>query len=288
MKSKKTIFASLIFLLSLFSFLNGVIFQHKKAYATNWNKLKVVNQRCFQNRVDGNYEKAIDFCTQAIKIYSQNSGAYFNRGFANEGLENYDAAIDDYLRSIELDTKISNQFAYNNLALLYAYQENYKEALKNIEIAIRIKPKDGLYIENRGWINMEAGNYKQAEKDYLNAKQLYLKYKKTRTYADCFRKGKNPNLEHCMLNTGFYNNLGWIQKNLKKYELALDNYNKSIKINSPEEDLGYWIYSNRADVKYELGDKTGSCEDYKTASSMGDYDTQKWLGSWNGRWCRKM
>ena len=288
MKSKKTIFASLIFLLSLFSFLNGVIFQHKKAYATNWNKLKIVNQRCFQNRVDGNYEKAIDYCTQAIEIYSQNSGAYFNRGFANEGLENYDAAIDDYLRSIELDTKISNQFAYNNLALVYAYQENYKEALKNIEIAIRIKPKDGLYIENRGWINMEAGNYKQAEKDYLNAKQLYLKYKKTRTYADCFRKGKNPNLEHCMLNTGFYNNLGWIQKNLKKYDLALDNYNKSIKINSPEEDLGYWIYSNRADVKYELGDKAGSCRDYKTASSMGDYDIQKWLGSWDGRWCRKM
>ena len=163
MKSKKTIFASLIFLLSLFSFLNGVIFQHKKAYATNWNKLKIVNERCFQNRVDGNYEKAVDYCTQAIKIYSQNSGAYFNRGFANEGLENYDAAIDDYLRSIELDTKISNQFAYNNLALLYAYQENYKEALKNIEIAIKIKPKDGLYVANRGWINMVAGHYKQAE-----------------------------------------------------------------------------------------------------------------------------
>ena len=69
MKSKKTIFASLIFLLSLFSFLNGVIFQHKKAYATNWNKLKIVNERCFQNRVDGNYEKAIDSYIEAHKVY---------------------------------------------------------------------------------------------------------------------------------------------------------------------------------------------------------------------------
>ena len=33
-----------------------------------------------------------------------------------------------------------------------------------------------------------------------------------------------------MLNTNFYNDLGWIQKNLKKYDLALGNYNKSIKI----------------------------------------------------------
>ena len=113
MKSKKTIFASLIFLLSLFSFLNGVIFQHKKAYATNWNKLKIVNERCFQNRVDGNYEKAIDYCTQAIKIYSQNSEAYFNRGFANEGLENYDAAIDDYLRGSDIAVPVTNPIGCN-------------------------------------------------------------------------------------------------------------------------------------------------------------------------------
>jgi len=32
-------------------------------------------------------------------------------------------------------------------------------------------------------------------------------------------------------------------------------------------------------VKYELSDKTGSCEDYKTSSSTGDNETQKWLGS---------
>ena len=88
MKSKRTIFASSIFLFSSFFFLNGVIFQPKKAYATNWNKLKVVNEKCFQNRVNGNYEKTIDFCSQAIKIYPKNSGAFFNRGFANERLEN--------------------------------------------------------------------------------------------------------------------------------------------------------------------------------------------------------
>lgn len=288
MKSRNHLLNSSILIFSSILFICGGLLQTKKASATNWNKFRRVSDRCFENRVKGNYEKAIDFCSQAINIYSRDSGAFFNRGFANEELENYDAAIDDYLRSIELDTKVSNQFAYNNLALIYADQEKYEKALNYIGIALKIKPKDGLYMGNKGWINMEAGNYKQAEKDYLSAKQLYLKYKNTRTYADCFRKSKNSKLEHCMLNSNFYNDLGWIQKNLKKYDSSLDNYNKSIQINYPEEDVGSWNYSNRADVKYELGDKKGSCEDYKTASSMGDYETQKWLGSWGGRWCRKM
>ena len=32
-----------------------------------------------------------------------------------------------------------------------------------------MNPKDGQFLNNRGWIYLQSGNFKQAEKDYKNA-----------------------------------------------------------------------------------------------------------------------
>ena len=56
-------------LITLIIFSFGDLISSKKANATNWAKFNDVNERCYQNRLKGNYEKAIDFCSQAIKIY---------------------------------------------------------------------------------------------------------------------------------------------------------------------------------------------------------------------------
>ena len=274
-----------ISLITLLTFSLGDLISSNKANATNWTKYNQVNERCYQNRLKGNYEKAIDFCSQAIKIYPRSTDAFFNRGFANEELDNANEAISDYERSIELDTGKGNQWAYNNLSLLYAYEENYEKAIKFINLAIKMNPKDGQFINNRGWIYLESENFKQAEKDYQNAEILYLKNKRTRTYADC---PKNKNLVHCMLDSNFYNDLGWAQENLSDYTGAIKNYSKAISINFPKEDDHYIYFSNRANAKLELGDKEGSCSDYKTSASMGNQEISKWLKSWDGRWCRKM
>ena len=272
-------------LITLLIFSLGNLLISDNAQATNWSKYNQVINRCNQNRLKGNYEKAIEFCSQAIKIYSRSGDGYFNRGFSHAALGNTTQAIDDYETSLEFDTKKRNQWTHNNLSLLYAYEEKYEKAIKYINAAIKLNPKDGQFINNRGWINIQAENFAEAEKDYQNAETLYLKYKRTRTYADC---PQNKNLLHCRLDSNFYNDLGWAQENLGDYREALKNYNKAIKVNFPKEDDDYVYYSNRANVKYELGDKEGSCNDYKVSSSMGNKEITKWLKTWDGRWCRKM
>ncbi len=274
-----------ISLLTLISFSFGHSISSNKAHATNWARYNTVIERCYKNRLNDNFDKAIDFCSKAIKIYPRSGDGFFNRGFAHDALGNTNEAISDYERSLELDTKKASQWTYNNLSLLYAEQEKYEKAIEYINVAIKLNSKDGQFLNNRGWIYLQSENFKQAEKDYQNAEILYLKNKRTRTYADC---PKTKKLVHCMLDSQFYNDLGWAQENLSDYRAALKNYDKAISINFPEVEDDYVYYSNRANVKLELDDKEGACRDYKTSALMGNQDTYDWLNSWNGRWCRKM
>ena len=105
-------------------------------------------------------------------------------------------------------------------------------------------------------------------------------------YADC---PKVKNLEHCKLDSWFYNDLGVVKENLGDFRGALDNYNKAIEINYPNpNEEKYILFNNRGDVKYELGDEKGACKDYKFAASIGDEEGDEWLKSKGGKWCGKM
>ena len=111
-------------------------------------------------------------------------------------------------------------------------------------------------------------------------------YKSTRMYADC---PKVRNLEHCKLDSWFYNDLGLAKENLGDFKGALDNYDKAIEINYPNpNEERYIFFNNRGNVKYELGDEKGACKDYKFAASIGDEEGVEWLKSKDGKWCGEM
>ena len=61
---------------------------------------------------DGNYQGAIDDWSKAIEIDPQNAVAYYNRGLANSNLKDYQAAIDDWSKAIEINPQHAN--AYHN------------------------------------------------------------------------------------------------------------------------------------------------------------------------------
>ena len=231
------------------------------------------------------YEKALEYFNKAIKNYSLDGAAYYNRGNAYSGLGKSEKAIKDYLKSIELDSETRNQNAYNNIAVEYAVLEDYKNAIKYINLAIKAYPKDGLYFENRGLYNLNLENFKQAEKDYKKAGEVYLKYKNnTRMYVDC---PKIKTLVHCQMDSWYYNDLGWAKENLGNLKGALENYNKAIEINYPNEEKYIW-FNNRGNIKYELGDQKRACKDYKFAASIGEEEGIEWLNSRDGKWCKKM
>ncbi len=271
--------------ITFLSLSTDIVLFTKEAKATNWNTFKINFDTGYRNLGKGKYQKAIDSFNKAIKNYALDGPTFYNRGNAYMGLEKYQEAIKDYLRSIELDSETGNQYAYNNIAISYENLGDYNNALKYINLAIKAFPKDGLYLENRGYYNLELGKFKQAEKDYEEAGKLYLKYKnKTRMYEDC---PKIKNSIHCQMDSYYYNDLGLVKENLGNLQGALLNYNKAIEINYPSEE-NYIFYNNRGNIKYDLGDEKGACKDYKVAISLGDEEGKEWLDSRDGKWCKKM
>ena len=271
--------------ITLFSLSTDIALFTKEAKATNWNAYKLNFNNGKRMLDSGKYEKALKYYNKAIDIYALEGSAFYNRGNAYSGLEKHKEAIKDYLKSIELDSEIGNQYAYNNIAVSYESLGDYKNAIKYINLAIKAYPKSGLYYENRGWYNLELENYKQAEKDYKKAGEIYLKYKNnTRMYDNC---PKIKTLVHCQMDSNYYNELGIAKENQGDLKGALLNYEKAIEANYPKEEK-YIYYYNRGYIREELGDKESACKDYKLAASIGDEETNEWLNSRDGKWCKKM
>ena len=64
---------------------------------------------------------------------------------------------------------------YGNLAYAYESLGNYQGAIENYSKAIEIRPNLGYIFHGRGWVNMEIENYEQALDDYKNAIKFYSK-----------------------------------------------------------------------------------------------------------------
>ena len=65
----------------------------------------------------GNYQGAIADFSRAIEINAQDDDAYYNRGVVKDKLKNYQGAIADYSKAIEINPQ--NALAYSNRCLLY-------------------------------------------------------------------------------------------------------------------------------------------------------------------------
>ena len=71
---------------------------------------------------------------------------YFQRANCKMQLKMYDEAIEDYTKTIELDSK--NSSAYNSRGKARARLKNYKDALGDFEMAVRLSPDDQSYKDN--------------------------------------------------------------------------------------------------------------------------------------------
>ena len=72
------------------------------------------------NHIQGNYQGAIADYTRAIEINPQNVDAYYNRGLAKDDSGDYEGAIADYTKAIEINPE---------LAIAYANRGNSKNKL---------------------------------------------------------------------------------------------------------------------------------------------------------------
>jgi len=146
-------------------------------------------------------------------------------------------------------------FPYNNKALFYFYEGNYKDALINYELAIS---KDSTFTNahyNKGLLFLDKGEYNQALSDF--------------TLAITYSRITDPEI---------LTSRGWVYYLLGNYDSAVKDYNLAI-----EADTSYSIaYNNRALCNFEMNNLQNAFQDVNTAIDLNPkmheaYNNRGWF-----------
>jgi tetratricopeptide (TPR) repeat protein len=123
----------------------------------------------YSNRGDnylssGNYELAIAEYTKAIDVDPTLASLYYNRGLAYSLYEKYELAVVDYTKSIEIDPKYAD--TYNNRCRTYYLLGEFEKALPDCEKALSLSPNTDYMLDLRASIYIALGRKEDASKDF--------------------------------------------------------------------------------------------------------------------------
>ncbi len=116
------------------------------------------------------YEHAIWDFSRAIELKPNFMEALYNRGTAYEKKGEYDRAIQDLNRVIALNPKIAE--AFHNRGIAQKNKGDYERARQDYDQAIRLSPNSATMIMSRGVLWFDQGQFDAAAVDFARASEL--------------------------------------------------------------------------------------------------------------------
>ncbi len=238
----------------------------------------------------GEYEYAIadyNLAIQFIEDTMQLPKYYFSRGAVYQRLNNHIEAIQNFTLAIKIDSNDSG--AYNSRGVSYYEQGEYQFALADYNRAIELDPTNANIYYNRGGVYDELGDYESAISDYNRAIQLgqtenltnyYTVRGTSYTHMGNYEQAladHNYAIELAPQNPAAYYNRGKTYEQQDEYRLALHDYNTSIELD-PDGYIGAYI--TRGDIYKKIGDDQKAEADYIHATLLDPdmADAYKQLG----------
>ena len=163
---------------------------------------------------------------------------YFNEGLKKYIAKDFEGAIEEYTKAIELDPNIVA--AYNNRGLAKHELKAFESAKEDFTKAIELDPNLVVAFISRGLAKHGLEDFKGAVEDYTKAIEL------------------NPNESELFK---IYIFRGFAQSKLNKNSEAIEDYTNAIELNPNYSE----IYFSRAVLKIKSKDSKGAKEDYKKA-----------------------
>ncbi len=113
-------------------------------------------------------DEAIGFMQKAITINKDKASYYFELGALQERTGEFELAIKNIKRSIELNPMHSN--AHNFLGYIYAIQgKSLDQALGHLNKALSIQPRNGYFLDSLSWIYFKKGESEKALREIKKA-----------------------------------------------------------------------------------------------------------------------
>jgi tetratricopeptide (TPR) repeat protein len=118
----------------------------------------------------GNYPAAINVMTKLIQAVPSNATYYNNRGYEKNQLQQYAEAIKDLDMAIKLDSSMA--FAYSNKAFALLKQNQTNRALANANISLHLDSQNPYAFKTRGEIYLSLHQKDKACSDFTHAETL--------------------------------------------------------------------------------------------------------------------
>lgn len=120
-----------------------------------------------------NYDEALEDFNKAIELKPEYTQAYINRAYyAKENLGDYKGAIEDYIIAINMSTDDNDAHAYSNMAFAKMKIKDYKGALDNIKFSLTLDSINPYAYRNKALIFLALNNKHVACVDLQKAIEL--------------------------------------------------------------------------------------------------------------------
>jgi tetratricopeptide (TPR) repeat protein len=194
----------------------------------------------------GETAQALLLYDQAIEQDPEYAPAYDARGSARQKLGQYEAAVHDHTRAIELKP---DAMTYNNRGVAYRHLGKLEQALADHTRAIELNPRAAHAYYNRGVVARQIGRNDLAVADFSQAIAL------------------EPGM------AAAYHDRATVYQTAGQLTAALADYSKAIEL-APQNALP-WL--NRGALHEQLGQIDAAIGDYSRALAIDPNDGQTYL-----------
>ncbi len=221
---------------------------YTKAIELNPNESMIYTCRGFAYIGLGQYEQAIQNCDKAIQLNANNDVAYNNRGWGYTKLYKYERAIQDFNKALQINP--NNAYYYNGRGNAYNGLKQYQRAIQDFSKAIQINPDFGDAYVNRSWSYVNLDEKEQSRRDFVQGKRIEIK-----DYTREIEINQNNAVAYCNRGAAYFA--------LGQYDLAIQDLNKSIQLNTDKKSPYYAMAHHFRGMCYKsLGDNAKAQADF--------------------------
>jgi len=198
---------------------------------------------------------------------------YFNRGFAYGRIGQYDQAISDLTKALEINPRFADAYLFR--ADAYAQIGKYDQAISDYTKALEINPRFAHAYWGRGFIYLKTFKHEQAILDFTNALEIYPGLFEAFLFrGDAYLQiGKfdkaihdlNKAIEINPKSPHPYNTRGNVYLKIYLYDQAISDYTKALEINPRLAEA----YYNRGLTYSAKREYEKSLEDFNKAQELG-------------------